>query len=309
VVEHVNANVEKVHGWRADGIKIRANNAPITLQGTLVVERDQRLRLMVTSVMGTKEVDFGSNDDLFWIWVKRATAPGQDMAPVLYASHEDLDLARQQLPMPFEPPWLMEALGVAPLSADGVQMQTKPGVASIQLVSQHQLSDGRSVRKVVKVDDCPCRVTEHSVYEMNGQPLVRAVMGDHRIDRETGALLPRYIKIDWPQAEMSLAMQFGTVEVNPTSIPVAVWEMPKIPNAPALDLAAGQQRPPRAMQPERYADVRSRDDLVTPDQIPSDEPFELPHVNRSRAAVELVSPEFVTPSTPGRARMSSWSEE
>ena len=77
----------------------------------------------------------------------------------------------------------------------------------------------------------------------------------------------------------------------------------------ALDLAAGQQRPPRAMLPERYADVRSRDDLVTPDQISSDEPFELPHVNGSRAAVELESPEFETPSTPGRARMSSWSEE
>lgn len=307
VVDHVNANVEKVHGWRSDGIKIRANNAPITLQGTLIVERDQRLRLEVRSPMG-KEVDFGSNDEVFWIWSKRAGGPGHEPAPLLFAAHEDLDLARQQLPMPFEPPWLMEALGVAPLSSEGMQMETTPGVATIKLVSQHQLSDGRSVRKVVSVDSCHGRVLEHSIYDLNGQPLVRTVMGDHRIDRQTGALLPRYLKLDWPQAEMSLAMEFGMVEVNPTTVPAAVWQMPQIPDTPLYNLAAGQRRKP---QPATVV-ARSRTDLVAPESIEapsSDEPFELPHVNRSRPPVELEAPQFEEPELPGRARYSSWSEE
>jgi hypothetical protein len=305
VVQHVNTNVDKVQGWRSDGVKIRASGVPVTLSGSLIVEREHRLRLEVTSPIGSKEVDFGSNDHEFWVWAKRATGPGNQPAPLLFAAHEDMDLARQKLPMPFEPLWLMEALGVAPLSPEGMQMEGTPGVASIKLVSQHHLPDGRSIRKVVAVDACHGRVLEHSVYDLHGKPLVHTVLGSHKTDPQTGAVLPRYIKVDWPQAEMSLAMEFPTVEVNPTDVPAAVWQRPPMPNTQTVNLGAGRNT--------RIASAvtRSRTDLVRPDEVSSvttDESFELPHVDQSRATYEQDAPAFELPDDTGRATLPSFDE-
>jgi hypothetical protein len=305
VIAHVNANVSKIQGWRSYDIKIRASGVPISLAGSMIVEREHRLRLEVTSPMG-KEVDFGSNDEMFWIWSKRNQGPGHEPAPLICVPHVDLDLVRQELPMPFEPPWLMEALGVSPLSAEGVQMEGEPGNGTIRLVSQHQL-DGRAIRKTVKVDACHGRVLEHSVTDARGETLVRTVLGDHRIDRITGAVLPRYVKLDWPQTQMSLAMEFGSMEVNPTSVPDAVWQLPQMPHTPVVDLGARYRKSGR-MTTET---ARPRSSLVAPERvlpIAGEESFELPQVP-SRPVVELKSPDFEPPelpNLPGRARLDSW---
>jgi len=306
VIDHVNSNVAKIHGWRSHDIEIRTPHVPVTLHGSMIVERDHRLRLEVTSPMG-KEIDFGSNDDLLWLWSKRNHGPGHEPPPILFVSHAELDLARQNMPLPFEPPWLMEALGVRPLSSEGVQMEGEPGVATIKLVSQHQLADGRAIRKTVKVDACHGRVLEHSVTDARGDTLVRTVLGDHRIDQRTGAVLPRYVKLDWPQTQTSLTMEFGAMEVNPSSVPPAVWQMPNMPNTPQIDLAAHHRA--RRSVPTEVA--RPRTDLVTPDsvlQTAADQVFELPQVRDSRPAVELDSPEFEppdVPNLPGRARIDN----
>lgn len=304
VVEHVNANVAKVRCWRSDDIKIRANNAPLTFDGSLVVEREQRLRLQVMSMMG-REVDFGSNDEVFWLWVKRSAGPGHEPAPLLFAHHADMDLARQKLPLPFEPPWLMEALGVAPLSADNVQMEGQPGVAVIKLVSQHQLSDGRRVRKVVAVDACKGHVLEHSVYDLHGRALVRTIMGTHKLDPASGAVLPRYIKLDWPQADMSLAMEFRSVTVNPPMVPETVWQMPEIPHTPVVNLGGSRPRTtPLALLPGQPRTSLLPPEAISP--VSGNETFELPILNGAEQPVELQPPEEVSSEPAGRARLEPW---
>jgi len=305
VVEHVNSNVAKIHGWRADDIKIHTNSVPIRLSGSLIVERDHRLRLEVPSPMG-KEVDFGSNDDVFWIWVKRGEpGPNHEPPPIIFASHADMDIARQRLPMPFEPTWLMEALSVTPYSPEGMQMQGQQGLDMIRLVSQHQLSDGQKVRKEITVDARYGRVLDHTVYDMRGKPLVHAAMSDHHVDHATGAILPRYIKIDWPQAETSLTMQMGTIEVNPRSVPDAVWLMPQMPGTPVVNLGGGRAK----SSPTTAIAVRPRTELVIPEAVTParDEVFELPQLNRQRSAVQLEAPEFEAPELPepGRARFNA----
>lgn len=250
VVAHLNENVDRIDGWRASSVRIRAQSVPIPLSGNLVVERDQRMRLEVTSVAG-KEVDLGSNDELFWLWMRPR---GQQPPAVYFASHDDMDVARQNLPLPFEPTWLMEALGVAPLSAENVQIDGEPGIAAIKLVSHHDMPDGQRVKKVVTVHACHGYVMEHSIYDERGQPVVRALMQDYRRDVGSGAVLPRHIKLDWPQAEMSLAMDLGHVEINPPVIPAAVWTMPQVPGSALVDLGD-----PRLNGGKQYASRPRRD--------------------------------------------------
>lgn len=322
VVAHVNGNVDKIQSWKADNFKIAANTGGISLPvtGHLYVEREHRLRLEVSSFAG-KEVDFGSNDDIFWIWSKRGAG---NHPPIFYASHEDLDLAQQQFPIPFEPKWLMEALSVAPLPLEGVRMEGAPGIAEIRLVSNHTLPSGQPVKKVVLVDACHGRVMEHSTYDANNRPLIRVRMGDHRIDKNTGAILPRYVKLDWPQQDMSMEMTINQLEVNPPTIASTVWDMPKMEKTQLVNLGGppGRRRP----QPSPAAVAgRPRTALVSPESIPSEtvpvnseteagdaEEFELPQVERPVNSVELEEPEFAPPNDPtapaGRSSISDWLE-
>lgn len=322
VVAVVNANVDKIQSWKADNVKISANNGGISMpvSGHLYVEREHRLRLEVTSIAG-KEVDFGSNDEIFWIWSRRGNGPNP---PVYYASHNDLDLAQKQFPIPFEPKWLMEALSIAPLTTENVRMDSAPGIAEIVLTSDHVLPSGQPVRKIVKVDSCRGRVIEHSTYDANNHPLVRVRMSDHRLDKNTGALLPRYVKLDWPQQEMSMEMNLGMIEVNPTSIPSAVWQ-PEIKGAPMVNLGGPPGRRPRATVTADQSPARSRTALVSPEQVSpiraieeedplADAPeFELPQMDRrTSSGVQLQEPEFATPydaeAPSGRAKLNDWPE-
>lgn len=282
VVQHVNRNVDKIQGWRASSVKIRAQSVPIPLNGMLYVERDRRVRLEVSAL--TKELDLGSNDDLFWLWMKPR---GPQPPAIFYAKHENMDVARQHLPIPFDPSWLMEALGVTPLSSENVQLEGEPGVAAIRLVSTHVMPDGVNVKKVVVVNACHGFVMEHSTYDPEGRPLVRALLQDYRRDQASGAVLPHYVKLDWPQAEMSLAMDLGHVEVNPTAIPAGVWKMPQIPDTPLVNL--GDPR----LGGSQYAARQSP--VSAPVSPPSYAPPRRPKTNVIATTSEDLDPAFLPP--------------
>lgn len=232
VVAHLNQNVDRLQSWRAHGVGIRVKGIPFPLNGDLAVQKGRRLRLMVNSIGGT-EVDLGSNEHLFWFWAKQNKQPH-----VYYARHEDADLAVRQLNLPFEPQWLMEAFGLSPY--DFQQLRLQPGMqpGTVQLVSDHVLNNGWQVRQIVVVDLCRGLVREHTLWDSarNGKIIASARLGEHFIDPQTGVVLPRRIELDWPQAEMSLAMEFGAIQVNPPALPEQLWEMPVLPQTQAINL-------------------------------------------------------------------------
>jgi hypothetical protein len=331
IVQHVNGNVSKITAWRANRVKITARTGGMTvpLSGHFYVERDHRLRLEVTSIAG-KEVDFGSNDEIFWLWSKRMAGP--EGAPVFFASHDDLDLAQQKFPVPFEPQWLMEALSIAPLKEDGLRLEGEPGNGELRLVSDHTLPSGQEVRKVLHIDACHGRVLEHSTLTKDGKPLVRVRMGDHRLDPTSGALLPRYVKLDWPQQDMSMEMALGNVEVNPPTIAATVWQMPQIPGAQMVNLggppgrrrtqiaqsnatgtlatgttASGHQSRAALVYPSEIESLdRHRTADANPSDVMPDDIFELPQIGQPTSGVELDEPEFSLPEDEpvGRAQLT-----
>jgi hypothetical protein len=258
VVDHLNRNVDKLHAWRAHGVRIRANNMP--LSGTLAVEEGQHLRLVVNSIAG-HEVDMGSNNDVFWIWAKR-------MEPsYVYCRHEQIDAARQSLGVPFEPQWLMQALGVAPLDTEGLTMQIDPTRQHARLVQPVVTAHGHPLQKVMQVDLVHGIITEHSIYDAHGQKVAQARLEDFRLDKSSGVVLPHRVKLDWPQNQMSLVMNMGHIEVNPPAIPSQIWEMPCMPGEQLVDLgrasqagvrnaAQGTQVAVRLKEPEDDAPIR-----------------------------------------------------
>ncbi|MDB5347642.1 MAG: hypothetical protein JWP89_6019 [Schlesneria sp.] len=228
VVDHLNRNVDKLHSWQAHKVQIRANNMP-GLSGSLVVEEGQHLRMLVNSLAG-HEVDMGSNNDVFWIWAKR-------MEPsYVFCRHEQIDVARQSLGIPFEPQWLMQALGVAPIETEGLTMQIDPTGQRARLVQPLLTAHGQPLQKVMVVDLVHGVITEHCIQDSRGQKIAVARLDDFRRDKASGAVLPHRVKLDWPQNQMSLVMNMGEVEINPTSIPSQIWDMPTMRGTQVVDL-------------------------------------------------------------------------
>src|SRR5262249_33118264 len=96
-------------------IKAKANGEEIGLGAYLACQKSPRpgtsanFRLQA-QVLGTDEVDIGSNSDEFWFWIKRSPQPY-----VYHCSYTDYPkvAARGAMPFPFQPEWVAGALGMA----------------------------------------------------------------------------------------------------------------------------------------------------------------------------------------------------
>ena len=234
VVAHLNGNVDRLHSWRTSGARIRANNIPLTAD--LAVEKGQRMRLVVNSVVGT-EVDLGSNDEVFWFWAKRNNPPH-----VFYANHEHLERARQQLQIPFEPAWLLEALSMERFDAEALTLEKHSEPDKCRLVATSAGPTGAPMRKDVVVDLQRGLVLEHSVFNASGFRIARAGLSQHGRDVKSGVVLPHKIQLEWPQAELSLQMIFDKLDINPPSIPQQVWAMPEMSGYRLVNLAEADVR-------------------------------------------------------------------
>ena len=87
----------------------------------------KRFRLRAETGITGPELDLGSNDEVYWMWVKRADRPA-----VYWGRHDQFyqSAARDLLPVP--PDWLIEALGVVQLDPTGQHegpFQNRPGAA------------------------------------------------------------------------------------------------------------------------------------------------------------------------------------
>ncbi len=80
--------------------------APPTMRCVMACEKPRSFRLS-GAVLGTDYLDIGSNNDQFWFWVKDGA-----QQPLYYCNYTDYEKG-VKLPMPFQPEWVVQALGMA----------------------------------------------------------------------------------------------------------------------------------------------------------------------------------------------------
>jgi hypothetical protein len=225
IVVHLNENTHKLRGWKTTRAKIatRGNMLYPSVDANVFVQSPRNFRIVAEGPMGGKEVDFGSNPDQYWLWVRRNEAK-----QVIVASH-DLDPERaRRLPFPFQPDWIMEAMGVIEMNPDE-DLVVEPGPPNsfqISLTAYRVSPQGHSVRKTTVVDRRNGFVHEHSLWDANGHLIAKAVLKDYAFDKKWSASLPMRIEFDWPQANLGLTMTLTNVEVNPETFSSSTWILP-----------------------------------------------------------------------------------
>jgi hypothetical protein len=196
------------------------------------------------------EVDMGSNDELFWFWVKRNEPPA-----LFYARHDQFAGSAAQQLMPIEPQWLLDAIGFAEFRPGDVHNGPTPaGNGKVEITSVMQTRTGPLTKRTV-VDATRAWVLEQHVYDAQGTLIASAVAKSHRYHQPANVSLPDKVEIKIPASELSLSIDMGSVEINTLTENPQLWAMPTKPGVPLTNLGAAQANAATPRMGDQIADA------------------------------------------------------
>jgi hypothetical protein len=233
VVAFLNENSRKINSWRTDRAKIRTRGVPVPLDAYIAVQSPRNFRLIVTAPMGgPREADLGSNDEYFWFWNK------QNQEKYVFQASHDEPAKLKRFAIPFQPDWIIEALGVIDIDPDEVTMLPGPaGSKTVYLVADRVSPQGTKIQKITVVDTCRGVITQHLLRDLHGQTIARAILSGYpNPDKPASVILPTKIDLEWPQAQLAMSMTLPEIEPNPARFPPELWAVPHITGYAVYDL-------------------------------------------------------------------------
>ena len=183
------------------------------------MERPRNFKLDMRSTLGTV-ADIGSNDAEFWFWVK-----GNEDKSLYWCNYQDLESSA--LAVSYQPDWIVEALGLKPISpaeAEGIRVRTtgtEPGTTA--LVFAPTKAGGDTIRREIIVWNNSRRIKEHRIYAGKTPTLVAQATVNRIKEVEIGSTatndrdscyLPDSVKLDWKREQLVLNVTLQDVKVN-----------------------------------------------------------------------------------------------
>jgi hypothetical protein len=231
VIRVVNANSARVQQVQSSGATLTANGMP-PLEASYAFQRPRRFRLRAETRLTGPELDLGSNDDVYWMWVKRSDEPA-----VYWGRHEEYNQTAGRDVLPVPPEWLIEALGVVELDPTGQHegpFRPRPGQLEVRTITS---TPGGSLTKVTVVDDARGWVLEQHLFDAAQRPLASAFAAGFQFDPVHGVSLPRVVDLRLPTSQMNLRLETPQHQINQlVGDPNQLWSMPRINGAPLVNL-------------------------------------------------------------------------
>ena len=237
IIQVVNNNSGQIQSFVANGASISGEGFP-TLRAVLAFERPRRLRLRADNTFTGPELDLGSNDELFWFWVRRSQPPA-----VYYARHEQFAACPAQQNFPIRPEWLIEALGITQFDPSLPHQGPFPhGREQLEVRTIRDTPQG-SQTKVTIVDSVRGCVLQQSIYDCRGHLLATSDSLCHRRDPLSGLIMPTVVTVRSMAGQLSMRLDLGLVEINrPATNMAPYWTAPVYEGFPWVDLCS--TRPP-----------------------------------------------------------------
>lgn len=255
LVDYLNANARLIQSLDCGDLGLDASQGTgihkqgAGLSGWLVCQKPRNFR-MGGKVLGNQAVDMGSNGQEFWYWISKAEPPY-----LFHCSYDDFAKGQVQMPFPFQPEWVMEALGMAEYGpAENYKVNATQ--TSLELVEEAKTAQGTAVRKVTvfsrgQAQGTVPQVTAHILQDDKGKEICVAQITEVRQDRATGAIIPHRVRLWWPKEQMELKMKLDGVAVNgaiPEQRAAALFTRPRLRDVQSYDLARGLDQPAGQVQ-------------------------------------------------------------
>src|SRR3954469_1750908 len=213
IVAAVNQNSSRIQSITATGVTITIPDMlglPL-LSGNMAAERPGRFRLTAGTIAG-QELDIGSNDELFWMWVRRNQPPA-----LYFCRHAQFANSNIRQFMPIEPAWLLAAMGIVdidPASVFDGPLPSARGQGTLELRSWLPSASGR-LQRVTVVDARRAWVVEQDVYDQSGTTLLASARADsHRYYEREQVSLPERVTVQLPTANLRMTINLGVVQIN-----------------------------------------------------------------------------------------------
>lgn len=232
VISSVNGNSLRIQSFSTNHAELSGPELPITLRGVnIAFERPKRLRMRARSLAGA-ELDLGSNDELFWIWVAR-----NEPAAIYYCRHNQFATSHARRSLPVDPDWLIEAMGIVEFRPDEEHLGPyRSSAGQLEIRSTRHTPNGPT-RKITTVHASTGAVIKQQVYDHLGQLVAVATAHEHRRDPLSGLIMPRIVDIESPMAQFSLRVNLGDVAINaPMPNAGELWTIPRIEGLQTVDM-------------------------------------------------------------------------
>jgi hypothetical protein len=259
LVRYLNSNAALTQSLMCSNVDLDCKQGlqQFHIRGKLACQKPRNFR-MLADALGKTEADVGSNDKEFWYWIARGDPY------LIHCSYQDLANG-VRIPFPFQPDWVMEALGMSEYDSNLQSYQLIPGRTTYELVQNTKNSQGKAVRKVTVFNkqQSAVQVTDHYLTDATGkQEICRAHIQEVGTFTVNGGkvVLPKHIVFSYPAEGLSLKMTLwhrtDDVVVNPyfdQSKVTALFTRPALSGVQDYDLAGGmtgtsQVRPAGAVQ-------------------------------------------------------------
>jgi hypothetical protein len=241
----VNANTQRVQSLQTHGASVSIPGAP-SIGAEIQIERPRRLRFRAGTQLLGPELDLGTNDELFWLWVARMP----DSA-LYFARHDQFAVSRTRQMLALEPAWLIEALGLVEIDPGSViEGPHADGNDRVRLMTTLAAS-GRPYTRLLILHSKYAWVLEQHVYDERGQLIASATGSGHEFHSLDGVSLPKRIEVNMPLGQMRFQLDVSRWGINQPLGAPDLFDLPRasLSNYPLVDLADPNFVPPGGLAP------------------------------------------------------------
>ena len=245
IIATVHDNTQRVRSYMAPQAVLIVPGVP-RLSAQVACEPPRRFRLRAQTTVTGSELDIGSNDDLFWLWIRRHQPP-----MLLHCRHDQYAQSSARRLLPIRAEWMPELLGLVTFRpedrhegpfpmADGrieIRSRIAPTAPAAGLPPPAGAPEGDLLKSTI-LDGTTGLVIEQHLFTAAGERLASARTTKHRVDPQSGAALPRFIEISWPASGIEFQLEIAAISTNvPSTDPGQLWQMPAYEGYEPIDLA------------------------------------------------------------------------
>jgi hypothetical protein len=208
VMNVVNSNGTAVQSYYASRASITIPGTPTALRAKIAFQRNRNFRLLADTSLSGPEMDFGSNEELFWFWVKRNQPPA-----FYFCRHDQFAASAARQILPVDPDWLPQALGIVTLDPVASYQGPVPiSAGRLEIRALPSVPEGNTT--VTVVDASKGIVLEQHVYDAHGVRLATAILSRHQRDGTTGITLPRHVELQFPPTHLEAGIELKDLQIN-----------------------------------------------------------------------------------------------
>jgi hypothetical protein len=235
IIATVHDNTQRVRSYMAPQAVLIVPGVP-RLSAQVACEPPRRFRLRAQTAVTGSELDIGSNDDLFWLWIRRHQPP-----MMLHCRHDQYEQSSARRLLPIRADWMPELLGLVHFRAEDRHEGPFPlPDGRLEIRSRIPPSAGSADGELLKstiLDGTTGLVVEQHLFTAAGERLASCRTTKHRVDPQSGAALPRFVEVSWPASGIEFQLELAAISTNtPSSDPGQLWQMPAYEGYTPVDL-------------------------------------------------------------------------